>query len=104
MTAHPAHAQQAQRFTINVLGVDLEFLAHADPALVEKAKNYIELKYGNLVEKSRGRQTGREQLLIILVMGIADEMLQYQQDRAEMCARINRLLSCIEEMEKDPSF
>jgi len=52
--------------------------------------------------KSLGSQAGREQLLVLLVMGIADAMLQSRQDLEEMHTRLDRLLSCIEETEKTP--
>jgi len=97
VTAHTTHAQQGQRFAMNVLGVDLVFWSAADPDHVQRAKNFIESQYENL--KSLGRQAGRDQLLVLLVMGIADAMLQSQQDLEEMHARLDRLLSCIEETE-----
>jgi hypothetical protein len=89
--------QQGQRFAMNVLGVDLVFWSAADPDHVERAKKFIESQYENL--KSLGRQAEKDQLLILLVMGIADAMLQSRQDLEEMHARLDRLLSCIEETE-----
>lgn len=97
MTANTTHAQQGQRFAINVLGVDLVFWSAAEPARIDWAKNFIESQYENL--KSLGRQAGRDQLLILLVMGIADAMLQSRQDLEETHARLDRLLSRIEETE-----
>ncbi|MDR2727011.1 MAG: cell division protein ZapA [Deltaproteobacteria bacterium] len=97
MTAHTMQVQQGQRFAMNVLGVDLVFWSAADPDHVERAKKFIESQYENL--KSLGRQAEKDQLLILLVMGIADAMLQSRQDLEEMHARLDRLLSCIEETE-----
>jgi hypothetical protein len=83
---------------MKVLDVDLVFWSAADPEQVERAKNFIESQYENL--KSLGRQAGRDQLLVLLVMGIADAMLQSRQDMEETQARLGRLLSCIEGTEQ----
>ena len=100
MTAQTTHVQQGQRFALNVLGVDLVFWSVADPDHVARAKRFVESQYENM--KSLGSQAGREQLLVLLVMGIADAMLQSRQDLEEMHTRLDRLLSCIEETEKTP--
>lgn len=97
MTARTTGAQQGQRFAIKVLGVDVVFWSVADPERIAWAKDFIESQYENL--KSLGRQAGRDQLLILLVMGIADAMLQSRQDLDEVYARLESLLSRIEETE-----
>ena len=97
MAANSTHSQQGQRFAINVLGVDLVFWSVAEPDRIEWAKGFIESQYENL--KSLGKQAGRDQLLILLVMGIADAMLQSRQDLEEVHERLDRLLSRIEETE-----
>ena len=96
MTAD-TNARQGQRFAIKVLGVEVVFRSVADPARIEWAREFIETQYERL--QLLGRQTGREQLLMLLVMGIADDMLQSRQDLAEVHQRLDRLLAQIEETE-----
>jgi cell division protein ZapA len=83
-----------QRFALSVLGVEVAFRSEADPARIEWARAFIEEQYRRLEE--RGKQAGREQLLILLVMGIADSMLQSQQDLVEVRQRIEHLLVLME--------
>lgn len=97
MMSDTANAQQAQRFVIKVLGVEVAFRSAADPARVEWARDFIESQYEKL--KLLGRQASREQLLMLLVMGIADDMLQSRQDLAEVHERLDRLLAHIEATE-----
>lgn len=92
-----AQATQVQRFEINVLGIDVAFRSAAEPARIEWARAFIEAQYEKL--KLLGRQANRDQLLMLLVMGIADDLLQSQQDLDEMHRRLDHLLSRIEETE-----
>jgi cell division protein ZapA len=92
------HVRQAQRFDMNVAGVDVSFGSKATPEIIGRARDFIEAKYEEL--KSIGRQAGKDQLLVILAMGIANEMLQSRQELEETHARLDRLLSCIERTEQ----
>lgn len=87
-----------QRFELNVLGVSVAFRAMADPKRIDAAKRLIEERYEVL--KSHGSQASREQLLMILLIGIADGMLHMQQDTTE---RLNKILLQLEEMENKAS-
>jgi len=88
--------QTVQRYELNVLGVPVAFRSTADPERIETAKRLIEGHYEDL--KAHGRHANREQLLMILMMGIADSMLRMQQ---EMEQRIQCLLLQIEDVEKN---
>lgn len=88
-------SQTVQRYELDVLGVPVAFRSTADPERIETAKRLIESYYEDL--KAHGRHANREQLLMILMMGIADSMLRMQQ---EMEQRIQTLLTHIEDVEK----
>ena len=85
-----------QHFELNVLGVPVAFRAAVDPERINAASQWIEAQYEEL--KNRGRHANREQLLMILMIGIADGMLHAQQDVDQ---RVRKLLLQIEESEKD---
>lgn len=82
-------------FQLNVLGVDISFRAEAEPARIERALAFVEEQYQRL--KNHGGQFGREQLLALLVLGVADDLLQSQQQLGDVEARITNLLKIIEE-------
>ncbi len=96
MSQETPNNPSGQRFELNILGVPVAFRATADPARIETARRLIEERYEDL--KSHGRHANREQLLMILMIGIADGMLHVQQ---ETDRRIRNLLLQIEESEKD---
>ena len=96
MTHEVHNSLSEQHFEINVLGVPVAFRATVDPERINAARQWIEARYEDL--KNRGRHANREQLLMILMIGIADGMLHAQQDTDQ---RVRKLLLQIEESEKD---
>lgn len=84
-------------FQINVLGVDISFKAQADPERIEQARVFIEDQYERL--KSYGGQLSRDKLLVLLVLGVVDDLLQSQQQLDELETRFSSLLKCIEEVD-----
>ncbi len=81
-------------FQLNVLGLDISFRTDADPVRIEQAQAFVEKQYERL--KSQGGQFGREKLLALLVLGVADDLLQTQQQLAEVDDRLASLLKLIE--------
>ena len=80
-------------FQLNVLGMDISFRTDADSARIERAQDFVEKQYERL--KNQGGQFGREKLLTLLVLGVADDLLQTQQlDGVE--TRLANLLELIE--------
>ena len=78
-------------FQLNVLGMDISFRTDADSARIERAQAFVEKQYERL--KNQGGQFGREKLLTLLVLGVADDLLQ-QLDGVE--TRLANLLELIE--------
>ncbi len=89
---------QDTRFNLNVLGVDVTFRSQIDPERIQLAKAFVEEHFEKL--KLRGGQFSREQLLILLVMGIAGDLLQSQEQLDELYERLEVLLSRIEHRTK----
>ncbi len=81
--------------SLQVLGMHLSFTAEADQHQVEKAKRLAEKRYQEL--ETRGTQISRERLLVFLALGLADDLLQANQERAAMQERLHALLAKIDE-------
>lgn len=81
-------------FQLTVLGLDISFRTNADPERVAQAQAYVERQYERL--KNQGGQFGREKLLTLLVLGVADDLLQTQQRVGDVEARMAALLKLIE--------
>ena len=78
-------------FQLNVLGMDISFRTDADSARIERAQDFVEKQYERL--KNQGGQFGREKLL---VLGVADDLLQTQQQLDGVETRLANLLELIE--------
>ncbi len=81
-------------FQINVLGMDISFRSNADQEQVDRAQNFVENQYERL--KKNGGQFSRERLLTLLVLGIADDLLQTQQRLECVETRLTDLLQLME--------
>ena len=81
-------------FQLNVLGMDISFSTDADSARIERAQDFVEKQYERL--KNQGGQFGREKLLTLLVLGVADDLLQTQQQLDGVETRLANLLELIE--------
>ena len=84
-------------FQLNVLGMDIAFRSDADPDRVERAQDFVEKQYEKL--KNHGGQFGKERLLTLLVLGIADDLLQTQQRLEGVEKRLDDLLKLIEKVD-----
>ena len=65
-----------------------------DSARIERAQAFVEKQYERL--KNQGGQFGREKLLTLLVLGVADDLLQTQQQLDGVETRLANLLELIE--------
>lgn len=81
-------------YHLNVFELEVSFKTEADPTRVENACAYVENLYGDL--KLHGNHLGRDRLLTILILGIADDLLQLKQRAAETDKRLAALLQRIE--------
>jgi cell division protein ZapA len=81
-------------YNLSVLGLEVSFKAEADPQRVQDAKNLVEERYKQL--EFPGRQISKEKLLTFLALGLADDLLQSDQDLTKVEARLERLLTKID--------
>lgn len=79
---------------INVLGMELSFRSGAELQRFERARDFVESEYGRL--KKNGGQFSKERLLTLLILGIADDLLQSQQEIESIRQRLGTLLKHIE--------
>lgn len=84
-------------YHLDVFDLEVSFKTEADPARVENACAYAEKLYQDL--KLHGSHLGRDRLLTILLLGIADDLLQLRQQSAETKKRLTALLQRIEQHE-----
>lgn len=84
-------------YHLNVFELEVSFKTEADPTRVENACAYAEDLYRDL--KLHGNHLGRDRLLTILTLGIADDLLQLRQRMAEQDERLAALLQRIEKKE-----
>lgn len=83
-----------QTYNLNVFDLEITFRTEADEAQVNKACAYVESLYAQL--KNHGSHLGRDRLLTLLILGIADDVLQLRQQEAQTQERLNNLLQRIE--------
>jgi len=84
------------RFTIKVLDEDLVFNTDADEERIAKAKSFVEDAYAGLNSRGgQGSRYGRNALLSLLILGIADDLLQSHSKLEEFAERVEKLLEQI---------
>ncbi len=67
-----------QTYNVIACGLDISFSSDADAERVKRATELIQQSYDSL--RSHGSQLGRDRLLTILAIGIADDLLQLQNE------------------------
>ena len=74
-----------EHFRLEMLGEKISFKSHAGEERITAAKTFVEEQYNSL--KAHGGQLGKDKLLLLLVLGVADNLLQSQQamQRTETC-------------------
>ena len=84
-------------FQLNVLDLDISFQTEADGERVERARAFVEEQFEKI--SKNGSRFSKERLLTLLILGIADDLLQTQQQVHGMEDRLSRLLQRIENTE-----
>ncbi len=82
-----------ERFRLEILGETLSFTSRATPERIEEARLFIIEQY-NLM-KAHEEQLGKEKLLLLLVLGVADNLLQSQRSMRIHEKRMNTLIEHI---------
>lgn len=82
-------------YHLDLCDLQVAFRTEADPERVEKARQYVEERYGKV--KAQGGQFGRDRLLVMLLIGMADDLLELQEQKSLMNTRLDELLQNLKE-------
>ena len=82
-------------YHLDLCDLQVAFRTEAAPDRVEKARQYVEERYGNV--KAQGGQFGRDRLLVMLLIGMADDLLELQEQKSRMNSRLDELLQNLKE-------
>ena len=82
-------------YHLDLCETHVAFRTEADPDRVEKAREYVEERYGKV--KAQGGQFGRDRLLVMLLIGMADDLLELQEQKSRMNSRLDELLQNLKE-------
>lgn len=88
MSEKPSH--------VTVLGLDVAFRQEADLERIQTAAKFLEERYAHRKSGTYGNQ-GKDNLLILIALELADELLQLKASHADMRARIDAMLEKIKE-------
>ncbi len=82
-------------YTFNLFDdLEVSFRSEAELWQVKKACQYADSLYEQL--KPQGSHLGRDKLLALLIVGIADDLLQLRQQHEQLEQRLHMLLQRIE--------
>lgn len=82
-------------YHLDLCDLQVAFRTEAAPERVEKARQYVEERYGKV--KAQGGQFGRDRLLVMLLIGMADDLLELQEQKSRMNSRLDELLQNLKE-------
>lgn len=82
-------------YHLDLCDLQVAFRTEATPERVEKARQYVEERYGKV--KAQGGQFGRDRLLVMLLIGMADDLLELQEQKSLVNSRLDELLQNLEE-------
>ncbi|WP_294445634.1 cell division protein ZapA [uncultured Mailhella sp.] len=82
-------------YHLDLCDLQVAFRTEAAPDRVEKARQYVEERYGKV--KAQGGQFGRDRLLVMLLIGMADDLLELQEQKSRMNSRLDELLQNLKE-------
>ncbi len=85
-----------QDYKLTLLGLEVAFRADVEPERIEKAKLLVEERFEKL--RLQGGRTSKEVLLTFVVLGLANDLLQAQDELGGTQNRIDSMLAKIEEL------
>lgn len=86
-------------YHLDLCDLQVAFRTEADPERVEKARQYVEERYGRV--KAQGGQFGRDRLLVMLLIGMADDLLELRERNSRTDSRLDELLESLKENAPD---
>ncbi|MBQ4616503.1 MAG: cell division protein ZapA [Mailhella sp.] len=82
-------------YQLDVCDLKLAFRTAAGPERVELARSYVDELYEQV--KVHGGSLGRERLLAMLLVGLADDFLQLREQHRKADGRLDELLQSLKE-------
>ena len=82
-------------YQLDVCDLKLAFRTAAGPERVERARSYVDELYEQV--KVHGGALGRERLLAMLLVGLADDLLQLREQHSKADGRLDELLQSLKE-------
>lgn len=80
--------------TVQLLGLELSFKSEADPGRIEQAKRLLDERYASLAQ--HGGVVSKERLLAFLALSLADDIVQFRQEREISRKKVQELLGNLE--------
>ena len=77
-------------YHLDLCDLQVAFRTEAGPERVERARQYVEERYGRV--KAQGGQFGRDRLLVMLLISMADDLLELQERNSRADSRLDELL------------
>ncbi len=82
-------------YHLDLCDLQVAFRTEAGPERVERARQYVEERYGRV--KAQGGQFGRDKLLVMLLISMADDLLELQERNSRADSRLDELLQNLKE-------
>ena len=82
-------------YQLELCDLRVAFRTEAGPERVERARKYVDELYSQI--KEQGGQLGRDRLLTILLIGLADDILQMREQHSKTDDRLDELLNSLKE-------
>lgn len=86
-------------YHLDLCDLQVAFRTEASPERVERARQYVEERYGRV--KAQGGQFGRDRLLVMLLISMADDLLELQEQKSRVDSRLDELLQNLKENTPD---
>ncbi|WP_298067541.1 cell division protein ZapA [uncultured Mailhella sp.] len=88
-------------YHLDLFDLKVSFRTEAGSERVERARAYVEKLYGQM--KAQGGPLGKECLLAICLIGIADDFLQLKEQTGQTEHTIDKLLRSLKDLEQAPA-
>ncbi|HJD97086.1 cell division protein ZapA [Mailhella massiliensis] len=82
-------------YHLDLCETHVAFRTEAGPERVERAREYVEERYGRV--KAQGGQYGRDRLMAMLLVSMADDLLELRERSDRTDSRLDELLQSLKE-------
>ena len=82
-------------YHLDLCDLQVAFRTEAGPERVERARQYVEERYSRV--KAKGGQFARDRLLVMLLISMADDLLELRERTSRADSRLDELLQSLKE-------